>query len=116
MSGSTGRYSKVTLESDPESLSEAQTAATFRPGVRVPWVFVTTLITALASVVGTYYATHATPIDCASKGDVNALDLRIGKQAEDIRALTATVNANAQQSHNDIAIMNGTLLTLSRIK
>jgi hypothetical protein len=111
-----GRYSRVNVETDPELLNEKQLAATFRPGISVPWAVITAFITAVTSIVGTYLATHTTPTDCASKGDINGLDLRISKQGEDIRALRATVDINASEEHNHFAIINGTLLTLARQK
>lgn len=116
MPGNTGRYSRVNVETDPESLSESQTVATFRPGMRVPWVVVTTLITALASVVGTYYATHATPIDCASSGSVNALERHVSELSQSVSALTTTVGHNADTAHNDLAMVALKLDLMSKQK
>jgi outer membrane murein-binding lipoprotein Lpp len=111
-----GRYSRVNVETEANVLSDAQIAATFKPSVSVPWAVITVLITSMASVVGTYLATHSTPVDCASHGEVNALDKRVSDLNQTVSALTTTVNANADRSHNDIAILNGTLLALTRQK
>lgn len=97
-----GRYSMV--EVDHETLSEAQTVATFQPSVRVPWVVVTTLTTAFASVIGTYYATRGAPVDCASRADLNALSQSVGQLRTDVTALTDTVNRNADNSNNHLEI------------
>jgi hypothetical protein len=108
--------SRPSLEVDEQFESDAQMARNFRPGISVPWAVVTACITAVTSVLGTYFATHAATPDGPSKGDFNALDKRISQQGEDIRNLTQTVNRNADQAHNDTAILNGMLLTLTRQK
>lgn len=101
-----GRYRGPIVEVDPEVRSDAAVAQSFRPGIR-PWVAViTTAITALASIVGTYLATHGAPVDCASKGEVNALSVQVGSIQKDLSTLTTTVNANANQVHNDISFLD----------
>lgn len=102
----TGGYSKIHVEeTDPSLLSDAQTVATFKPSVRIPWVVITALATALASVVGTYWSTHSAPVDCMSKGEGNALDKRISDLTRDVQSLTTTVNSNADRDHNDLEIL-----------
>lgn len=111
-SGNTGRYSAVRHESaphveetDPEVLSVAQTAATFKPGVRVPWVIVSMLVTGLVSIVCTYMTTHSTPADAASRSELHKLDEKFDVLTRDLAALTATVNSNADREHNDLEIL-----------
>jgi hypothetical protein len=112
----TGRYSRVNLETDPNVLSDAQTAATFRPGVRIPWVIVSVLVTGLVSIICTYMSTHSAPPDCASSGDMHAVNQHVDELNRTVTALTQTVNANADRENNHFAIVNGTLLTLARQK
>jgi hypothetical protein len=102
MAKPSGYYNGVVDESDHNALSEDQMARVYRPGMRVPWVVVTTLITALASVIGTYYATHATPVDCASKGDLNAVDKHVSELARSVDLLTVTMNRNADQASGEV--------------
>lgn len=101
--------SSPVIEADTGVLSDEQTVRSFVPGVRIPWVVVTTLVTALASIVGTYYSTHAAPPDCMSKGEGNALDKKIGDVARDLSNLTNTVNSNADRDHNDLEIVKSAL-------
>lgn len=112
MSDSRGRYSVVRSDSTPaKAADDAADSREFQHAVRIqhgrwriaiPWA----VIAAAASSVGTFYATHSTPVDCAARGDLNALEKRIadqmGAQAGDIKKLTETVNRNADQAHNDI--------------
>lgn len=97
--------SKPDFESPEDLILDAATVKSFTPGVRIPWVVVTTLVTALASIVGTYYSTHAAPVDCASKGDFNALDKRLSDVERGVSNLTVTVNSNADRDHNDLEIL-----------
>lgn len=107
-SGNTGRYSKVAVEESV--LSDKQTVAAWRPGVRVPVVIITTLITALASVVGTYFATHGEHAgDCATSGEVNAVAKRVDELQTSVTALTTTVNKNADAAHNETAELRNTV-------
>ncbi len=106
---STGRYSKVNAESGPSELSDKQTVETFRPGVRLPVVVVCTLITACASVAGTYLATHSKSGDCASSGEVNAVSKKVDDLAATQAALTITVSKNADLAHNETQELRSTV-------
>ena len=101
-----GRYSHVDLETAPKvdvAVSEAQTVASWR-GVRMPAVVLTTAITAAASIVGTYLATHKAdqPADCASRGDMNAVQKQVSDLADAQRTLTQTISHNADTAHNEV--------------
>lgn len=92
-----GRYSLV--EAGP---SDADLAKAIRGGgVTIPTAVILALITALASVFGTYFTTHATPVDCASKSDVNALDKHVSELSAGVKDLTVTIARNADSAHNE---------------
>jgi hypothetical protein len=123
MSRDDGRYSVVRNDSTPaaKAADDAEEARDFGKTVHVQYkglrvAVPSAVLAAAVSAIATFYATHSTPVDCASRGDVNALDMKVSKQAEDLRNLTMLVNANAERAHNDITIMTGTLLTMSRQK
>jgi len=113
-----GIYSVVRHDSSPaKAADDAADARAFGHTVRLQYGPVkigvpAVLIGAAASWLVSRYALPASPVDCASKGDLNALDFRLGRQSEDIRALTATVNANADREQNHFAIINGALISI----
>lgn len=95
-----GGYRLVAAE--PDAHTDAELARSFAPSVRVPWVLVTTLITAIASVTGTYFATHSTaPTD--THAEYHALDTRVADLAASVDRLAASVARNADVAHNDTA-------------
>ena len=113
-----GRYSVVRSDSTPAKAAEdAADAREFSKDVRVSYrgarvTVPVALVAGLLGSVGTWFTTRGAPVDCASKGDVNALDLKVSRQGDDIRALTATVNANADREQNHFAIINGALISI----
>lgn len=103
------RSSHVDIEIDTEVLSDADTAKTFRPGIR-PWVaIIGVAITAAASVVSTYMLTHATPADCASKGDMNAAQKSISDLTTTVNNLPAAMAKNADTAHNETSELRNTV-------
>lgn len=101
MSKPDGRYRGV-IESDATVRSDAQTVETFRPGMRMPAVLAVALVTSVASIVTTYMVTHATPADCASKGELHALDTKFDTLATTVTALGPTMATNAAFAHNEL--------------
>ncbi len=97
------------VELDAELLSEQATAKTFRPGVR-PWAaIIAVVISSAASIITTYMVTHATPTDCASKGDMNAAQKQLSDLSATLTSLTATVNKNADNAQNETAKLQSTV-------
>lgn len=105
-----GSYRGMVAEIDAEVLSEAATVRTWRNGPRVPWAVVAVAITAIGGVT-TAYVARPPALDCASRGDVNALDKRISDVAESQRKLTDTVSRNADQAHNDFTNLQTLILS-----
>lgn len=116
MSKPDGRYRGAVVEVDASVKSDAQTVETFRPGMRMPAVLAVAIVTSVASVVTTYMLTHATPADCASKGEVNALSVQVGTLSKDLSSLTTAVNSNANNLHNEIANLDTRLQVFTRQK
>lgn len=87
---------------------------TFRDGPRVPWAIIAVLISTIGGVTTAYVTTRGNVADCATHGEVNALDKRLSDQGETIRTLTQTVGHNADQAHNDSEGVRTLVLSLTR--
>lgn len=112
-----GRYSLV--EVDRETQSDAATVKSFHQSssVAVPVVVLTTLITAVASVCGTYFATrNTTPVDCASRESVIALDGKLEQLNTRFSALTEKVIADSERQHNDLVDLKLKVIEQNRNK
>lgn len=117
MSRPDGRYSLVEVDRDVKS--DAETVKSFHSSgsIAIPVVVLTTLITAAASVLGTYFATrNTTPVDCASRESVTALDGKLEQLNTRFSALTEKVIADSERQHNDIVDLKLRLVEQNRNK
>lgn len=97
-----GRYRGPVVEVDATTKSDAQTVETFRPGMRLPAVLAVAIVTSIASIVTTYMLTHADRTDCASKGELHALDTKFDTLVTSVTALGPTMATNAAFAHNEL--------------
>ena len=91
------------VKTDAEVHSDAEIERSFAPSVRVPWAIVGVLITAAASVTGTYLATRNAAPPSDTHSELNALDKHVTELSTAVNNLAATVARNADQAHNDTA-------------
>lgn len=109
MSKPDGRYRGPVVEVDASVKSDAATVDAFRPGMRMPAVVAVALVTSIASIVTTYMLTHTNPADCASKGELHALDTKFDALANDVTKLGPAIGKNADVAHNELGDLRATV-------
>jgi len=115
-----GRYSRVSIETDSETMSDAQVAKSFHGSnqvVTVPLAVVLALITAGGGALTGYFTRGpGAPVDCASKDSVATLDRRVEQLATSFSALTEKVIADNERMHNDMVDLKLKMVEQNRNK
>jgi len=108
-----GSYSVVRSDSSPAKAAEdAEDARAFAGEVRVHYGpfrigIPAAAVGAAACWIASRFFSPNTPVDCASRGDMNAVQKQVSDLTEAQRALTQTIARNADIAHNetrDIAV------------
>ena len=82
-------------------MSDAQTVRSWKDGPRTPWAVMGLAITTLGGILTAYLARPTVPADCASRGDMNALQKQVSDLDATQRTLTQTIARNADVAHNE---------------
>jgi len=99
------RKSQPLLDVEHEADEDAATVKAFHQHGRIGISIGVPAITAIVTAGLTWLASHhgEAPQDCASKGDLNALDKHVSDLGQSVRELQTTIGHNADQAHNDNA-------------